>query len=169
MQMLEKLEVGDSVDVKGPQGPIVYTAPGKYTHGGVEHSVARINMVAGGTGITPLYQIISAVLNNPSDTTEIRLMYANNTEEDILLRTELETLEEENPQRFKLHYTVCEPEEGWEYSVGFVNLGMFRKHLFGAGEGTVTMLCGPQPMVQNACHPNLAQMGFVEGSTSIEF
>ncbi len=34
------------------------------------------------------------------------------TEDDILLRGELEQLRDKHPERFKLYYTVDRPEEG---------------------------------------------------------
>ena len=36
-------------------------------------------MVAGGTGITPMYQIIQEVASDPKDKTELYLLYANKT------------------------------------------------------------------------------------------
>ena len=44
-------------------------------------------MIAGGTGITPMLQIIRAALKNPLDRTKLSLIYANVNVEDILLRT----------------------------------------------------------------------------------
>ena len=43
-------------------------------------------MIAGGSGITPMLQVIIAVLDNPDDNTELALLYANHTEGDILVR-----------------------------------------------------------------------------------
>lgn len=43
-------------------------------------------MLAGGTGITPMFQVLNAILKNPRDTTSVTLLYGNLTEEDILLR-----------------------------------------------------------------------------------
>lgn len=40
-------------------------------------------MIAGGTGITPMYQIIKSSLKNPNDKTELALVYANVDELDI--------------------------------------------------------------------------------------
>jgi hypothetical protein len=40
-------------------------------------------MIAGGTGITPMYQIIKSSLKDPKDKTELRLIYANVNEDDI--------------------------------------------------------------------------------------
>lgn len=47
-------------------------------------------MVCGGSGITPAYQLIQSICNNENDNTQISLIYANRTEEDIWLRKELE-------------------------------------------------------------------------------
>lgn len=99
MQILESLEVGDTVDVKGPIGHFHYDRPGHYKNHKLESEVKRINMIAGGTGLTPMYQVMKAILSNPADLTEIRLLYANQTEADILLRPELEELAKSHPDR----------------------------------------------------------------------
>ena len=45
-------------------------------------------MVAGGTGITPCYQILQACLKN-NDGTDVSLVFGNRTVRDILLKDEL--------------------------------------------------------------------------------
>jgi NAD(P)H-flavin reductase len=40
-------------------------------------------MIAGGTGLTPMYQIIRSSLQDPKDKTELALIYANVEEDDI--------------------------------------------------------------------------------------
>lgn len=45
-----------------------------------------LSMVAGGSGITPCYDVAREVLHDPSDNTRISLVYANKHEEDIWLR-----------------------------------------------------------------------------------
>ena len=49
-----------------------------------------IGMVAGGSGITPMIQVIDHLLDDPRDNTEIRLLFANVSEDDILLRNKLD-------------------------------------------------------------------------------
>lgn len=56
-------------------------------------------MLAGGTGITPMYQVANMILKNPNDKTKMRLIFANLTEEDILLQKELAALAVEHPDR----------------------------------------------------------------------
>lgn len=62
-------------------------------------------------GITPMLQIIKAVLKDPEDQTKVFLLFANQTEEDILLRSELELLAKRH-ENFELWYTLDRPPEG---------------------------------------------------------
>ena len=62
------------------------------------------------TGITPMLQIIKAILKDPSDTTRVSLLFANQSENDILVREELEEMAEKHDQ-FSLWYTLDRPPE----------------------------------------------------------
>lgn len=46
-------------------------------------------MIAGGSGITPMYQIIHSIINDEKDTTRVSVLLANKTESDILCYEEL--------------------------------------------------------------------------------
>jgi len=80
-------------------------------------------MIAGGTGITPMYQIIQSSMKDASDKTKISLIYANVEEDDIcespqcqecplmaVLRKELEDLAAKSNGRFTLY--VSYPRRG---------------------------------------------------------
>lgn len=131
-------------------------------------------MVAGGSGITPLYQVIQAVLRDqPGDRTEMHLVYANRTEEDILLRGELERWAAEFPDRLKVWYVVervKRPEEGWEYSVGFVTEAILREHVpEGGDDDALALACGPPAMIQLAVAPSLEKMKYRRSSSFVVF
>ena len=49
-------------------------------------------MLCGGTGIAPMLQVIKEVLRNPDDKTEVSLVFANETFDDILLKSTLDEL-----------------------------------------------------------------------------
>ncbi|GAA5963660.1 hypothetical protein JCM21900_001968 [Sporobolomyces salmonicolor] len=132
-----ELKVGDYVDVKGPKGQMRYSPEFANT----------IGMIAGGTGITPMLQIIRAALKNPIDKTQLSLIYANVSFEDILLKAELDRLASEHPDQFKVYYVLNNPPEGWTGGVGFVNSEMIGKHLPGHAEDSKMLLCGPPPMM----------------------
>ena len=59
-QYLESLNIGDSIDVRGPSGHLVYRGKGAFDikedkKGPVKETrVKRVSMIAGGTGITPM-------------------------------------------------------------------------------------------------------------------
>lgn len=49
---------------------------------------------------------------------------------------------------------------GWEYSEGFINVDMIQEHLPTPSEDTLVLMCGPPPMIQFACNPNLDKLGY---------
>lgn len=114
------LKIGQTLKVKGPKGAMVYT-PGLVRHFG---------MIAGGTGITPMLQIIRAVIrgrprNGGKDTTEMDLIFANVTLEDILLKDDLDALAKED-DGFRVHYVLNNPPEQWDGGVGFATPEMIK-------------------------------------------
>jgi len=66
-------------------------------------------MIAGGTGITPMLQIVKAVLDNPRDKSELWLLFANREVDDILVRDYLEEYFKRYPGRLHLWYNSLTP------------------------------------------------------------
>lgn len=160
-QHLDSLELGSSVDVKGPLGHIEYNGKGYFTVHGKQKFAKKLAMIAGGTGITPIYQVMQAILKDPEDDTEMYVVYANRTEDDILLKDELDAWAEKYPDRVKVWYVIQESiKEGWKYSLGFVTESILREHIPESSETTLALACGPPPMLQFAVNPNLEKMGY---------
>lgn len=134
---VESKKIGEMVDFRGPKGFFNYTP----------NMVESFGMVAGGTGITPMYQVISAVLGNPEDKTRLHLIYANVSENDILMRAELEELEKKHRDQFKVHYVLNHAPENWTGSTGFITPEIMEAHLPKSTENTNLLICGPPPMV----------------------
>lgn len=88
------------------------------------------------------------------------LLFANQSEDDILLKNELEEVAKTHPLQFKLWYTVDRPSEGWKFSVGFISAEMIKDHLFPPSPDTLVLMCGPPPMINFACVPNLDKLGY---------
>ncbi|VUZ53101.1 unnamed protein product [Hymenolepis diminuta] len=164
-QYLESLSVGDGIDVSGPYGSIRYLGDGDFEVKGANArklKAENINMICGGSGLTPMYQILKYILNSSTDKSKIALIFANQTEQDIILRDELEQLRDANQSQFRLWYTVETPPEHWSYSVGYIDQKMIDEHCYPAGENTVNLLCGPATMIKNACIPGLTASGHAE-------
>uniref|UniRef100_A0A0G4I2N1 NADH-cytochrome b5 reductase n=1 Tax=Chromera velia CCMP2878 TaxID=1169474 RepID=A0A0G4I2N1_9ALVE len=169
-QYLDSLNVGDTIDIQGPVGKIEYHGNGKFTNGKVAlQQKKHVGMLAGGTGITPMLQIADAILRDPSDPTTVSLLYANQTEDDILLRSKFEELTQTHPDRFKVWYTLDRPpKSGWKYSTGFITKDMIAEHLPKPGPDSVVLMCGPPPMIKFACHANLDELKW-DKSDRLEF
>ncbi|XP_076955284.1 nitrate reductase [NADH]-like [Bidens hawaiensis] len=121
-QYLESLPLGSSIEIKGPLGHIEYTGKGTFLVHGKPKFAKKLAMFAGGTGITPIYQVMQAIFKDPEEDTKMYLVYADRTEDDILLRDELDAWAQKYEDRVKVWYVVGKSvREGWKYSVGFVN------------------------------------------------
>ncbi|NXO04054.1 NB5R3 reductase, partial [Rhinopomastus cyanomelas] len=167
-QYLDSLKIGDTIDFRGPSGLLVYHGKGNFAirpekkAEPVTKKVKYVGMIAGGTGITPMLQIIQAIIKDKDDPTVCHLLFANQTEKDILLRSELEEIQAQHPGRFKCWYTLDRAPEGWDYSQGFVNQEMIRDHLPPPQDDVLILMCGPPPMIQYACVPNLDKLGYTK-------
>ncbi|XP_042471635.1 NADH--cytochrome b5 reductase 1-like [Zingiber officinale] len=132
-----EMKVGDYMSVKGPKGRF------KYQVG----QVRAFGMIAGGSGITPMFQVTRAILENPKDKTKVYLIYANVTSEDILLKEELDSLARNYPDRFQIYYVLNQPPESWNGGgVGFVPKDMINNHCPAPAHDIQVMRCGPPPM-----------------------
>jgi cytochrome-b5 reductase len=163
-QYMGGLKVGDKVDLSGPFGVNEYLGNGKFKIGSKEKQCKALAMMSGGTGITPMLQVAAAILKDPSDPTTISLLYANQTENDILVRDLLDGYAEKYPKRFKVWYTLDRPPEGWKYSSGFITDAMIAEHLAPPGPDTLVLMCGPPPMINLACKPNLIKVGHADAA-----
>ncbi|KFP11055.1 NADH-cytochrome b5 reductase 3, partial [Egretta garzetta] len=168
-QYLDSLKIGETIDFRGPSGLLVYKGKGskfairpEKKAEPVTKEVKYVGMIAGGTGITPMLQIIRAIIKDKDDPTICHLLFANQTEKDILLRFELEEIQVQNPGRFKCWYTLDRAPENWDYSQGFVNEEMIRDHLPPPQNDVLILMCGPPPMIQYACIPNLEKVGYTK-------
>lgn len=145
------LKVGETLEFRGPKGAMTYK------NGLCKH----IGMIAGGTGITPMYQLIRAICEDEADTTTVSLLYANNSEDDILLRPQLDSWAAKFPHKFKVWYVVSTASEGWKYGTGFVTKELIADRLPTPSLDSKIMLCGPPGMI-NAMKNNLGVLGFTK-------
>lgn len=168
-QHVHGLKVGDTLDFQGPKGRYEYRGRGvfaikklKSQGGGFEIRKAKnIGMIAGGTGITPMLQIMRAAFRDAGDNSQMSLIFANQTEKDILLRDELEACEKDH-DNFKLHYTLDRPPAKWAYDTGFISAEMIQKHMPPPGKDTQILLCGPPPMIKFAIMPAFEKLGYTK-------
>lgn len=138
------LNVGEKLLVKGPFSKIPVTLNLK----------RELGLIAGGTGITPMYQIIQHVLQTPNDITKLSLLFANVSTNDILLKRELDELAQQHRDRFRVTYKVdrISDDEDWKGEVGRINVEMIKRHMPRPSsiedDSVLVMVCGPPGMMQ---------------------
>ncbi|SCU78364.1 LAFA_0A06260g1_1 [Lachancea sp. 'fantastica'] len=149
-KMVGELEIGDKIKVRGPKGFYTYT-PNMNT---------QIGMIAGGTGIAPMYQVVKSIHSDPNDHTKVSIIYGSQTEDDILLKKELDSIVESNPDQFKIHYLLDKPtRETWVGGVGYITADVMKQHLPAPGDGVQILVCGPPGMV-SAVKRNAVSLGY---------
>jgi cytochrome-b5 reductase len=162
-QFLDKMQIGDKISVKGPLGEYIFhpqpNVVQTFTHtpSKVTQTFESIGFIAGGSGITPVLQTARALLADPSIKVTIKILYANRTDNDILCHDTLTQINE--LPNVEVWYTLDVPPEGWKYSSGFIDEAMVRDHLPAPSKDTFIFCCGPPPMIEFACKPNLAKVG----------
>merc|ERR1711862_500459 len=112
--------------------------------------VSRITMLAGGTGIAPMYQALIPILKNSMQT--VRLLFGNKTPDDILLKKELDALSAEYPDRFTVTYVVGEDNDDMRHAgvfdiTGWIDSEKIQKFGFPVdGKESITWVCGVDSM-----------------------
>ncbi|KAG2142479.1 hypothetical protein DEU56DRAFT_972043 [Suillus clintonianus] len=156
-----QLHLGDSVELKGPLGSFIWDGPSTALWKGIRNTVKEVGMICGGSGITPILQVLRSILQNAESETRVWVISANKTEQDILCREELDMLfTSHSRERFKLHYTLSIAPDEWPYSVGRINDVLLSEHMPRHSEHGLILACGPDAMIAHVIKPGLQNMGW---------
>ncbi|GME86202.1 hypothetical protein B5S31_g5798 [[Candida] boidinii] len=150
------LNPGNEVEFRGPVGRMSY----------VENMSKNLVMIAGGSGITPMLQVIGYITTTPEDLTNMTLIYANETENDILLKEELDEFSKSYPN-FKLVYVLNKPKDSnWDEGyTGLITKELLSEYLPKDAENKENkiFICGPLEMKKqmlNYCE----ELGYEKGT-----
>ncbi|KAK3361167.1 ferredoxin reductase-like protein [Lasiosphaeria ovina] len=136
---LHSLKPGDRLTV-APIKELSWT-PNKHPH---------VALIAGGAGITPMYQLTQGILNNPEDKTRITLVWGVNTDSEIFLAEQFGALQKKFPDRFKAIYVVATPESSSPHPKGFITKQILEDAGLSASseknKDIKVLVCGPPPM-----------------------
>jgi cytochrome-b5 reductase len=125
-------------------------------------------MVAGGTGITPFYQLIQHIQHQAPEeghkVPELKLIYANRTSHDILLKEDIEKLAGEH-RGLSVSFSIDVPEEDehWEGHAGFIDKEYLEKEVGAPEEKKIIMFCGP-PKMNEFIAQTLLELGHDESN-----
>ncbi|KAG0595387.1 hypothetical protein M758_UG162300 [Ceratodon purpureus] len=139
-QRIARLNLGDSLEMRGPVVELQYKANMK----------KHLGMIAGDIGITYMLQLMNAIMSNPKDNTQVSLLYENESPEDILLKEKLDKLSQSHPN-FKVFYTVNIAGGEWQGGQGHVSADMIYKALPHPSSHTLILVSGPPKLIDRVC------------------
>ncbi|TDL19422.1 cytochrome-b5 reductase [Rickenella mellea] len=138
---IHDLKPGDSLSIKGPIPKFPYK----------ENEFEEVALIGGGSGITPLYQILTHALPKKTNKTKFTLIFANVTEADILLREEFDELKKSYPDKFNVVYVLDKGTKDWKGETGFVTKEIIKKYVPSPDlhEKVKVFICGPPAQVSS--------------------
>lgn len=103
----------------------------------------EIALIGGGSGITPLYQLVHEISKNPHDNTKVKLFYGSQTENDVILKKELDEIAKKHKDQIQIHYFADKVSSSWDGETGYINKEFLQKHLPGPKSNSKVFVCGP--------------------------
>ena len=137
--LVDEVRAGDRLEVHGPLGAFFVWRPGG--------DPRPVQLIAGGSGVVPLYAIASARAE-AGDATPFRLFYSVRTPDDVYFARELEALAGTSaPLRLDLVYTRRAPD-GWPIAPGRITRDALEAAVVPAAEHPVVYVCGSTGFVE---------------------
>lgn len=160
--LLDKLTIGEKVDMKGPIGRFIYLGNGRVLLSDKERAVKSFRMICGGSGITPIYQVLRVVVTNPQDPTRCTVIDGNRMEEDILCRQDLDSFAALGGERCEIVHTLTKASRNWRGLRGRVGEELLKQYAAPSMDGdSLALICGPEGM-EKAVRKTLLEIGWCE-------
>jgi NAD(P)H-flavin reductase len=154
--LIDKLVVGDTIDLKGPFG--------RFGFGALPKDFKKLVLIAGGVGIAPLRSMIQKSFQGNADF-PMQLFYGYRNIEDHLFREEFDEYAKDD--RFSITSSVSQhTDDTPEINNGYITDYLDGK-IFEAHEGTHVCICGPPPMVKST-RAKLFELGFERSNVHVE-
>ncbi|MBO9577697.1 MAG: oxidoreductase [Microbacteriaceae bacterium] len=139
--LVRGLQLGDELEVHGPLGRFfVWRPPGA---GADPAALAPVQLIAGGSGVVPLFAMASAH-EAARDATELRLLYSVRSPEDAFFREEIATFE---ATRVDWAFTRRAPD-GATRPPGRLTREALAELAVGAERAPRVFVCGPTAFVE---------------------
>ena len=139
--LVDELQVGDQVELRGPLGGWFVWKPAV---DGTEQT-EPVQLIAGGSGIVPFVAMIRAHAASAS-TASFRLLYSVRSPEDRFFVAELEELE--GPLLEITWVYTRETPSGWPTPPGRVTEEILARSTIAASENPAVFVCGPTGFVE---------------------
>jgi ferredoxin-NADP reductase len=151
-QALDRMKGGEWFRLWGPYGNFDFS--GEYP---------KLGFLSGGIGITPLRSMLRYIMDKKL-LTDVKMLYANHTEADIVFRDELEEIQRQDNKIMIENVLTREP--GWKGLKGHINSDMIMQQIPDFKE-RVFYICGP-PSMNTALSKELKALEMPDDKIKIE-
>jgi nitrate reductase (NAD(P)H) len=146
-QAIDALPIGQFIEMKGPIGKFEYCGYGKCLINDRPRQIKTFVMICGGSGITPIYQVFRAVMQNPEDQTKCIIFDGNRLFEDILCKEELDYLSSDNCHRCQILHTLTRAPGEWQGLRGRITGNLVEEYCIQHKDSeTLVLICGPEAL-----------------------
>lgn len=161
-QALDSIPIGHFAEFKGPIGKFEYLGRGNCAVNNKTRHVKRLFMICGGSGITPIFQVLRAVMQDKEDSTTCVVLDGNRLAEDILCKEDLDVFARDNVDRCKLLYTLTQGPDDWQGLRGRIGAPLLKEHCVrGTENDALVLICGPEALEKSA-HKALNEQGWLD-------
>ena len=137
------------------EGEIIFSSrpQGKFFKPPTDLKPRHYIMIAGGSGITPLFSIIKTALSCDEEN-EVTLIYCNRKESSIIYKTALQKWEKDHPSKLRIIHVLSKPQTHFEETSfkkkGRLSADLLKKilHPFFSSKNTEYYLCGPHDLMK---------------------
>ncbi|XP_075730927.1 NADH-cytochrome b5 reductase 2-like [Rhipicephalus microplus] len=163
-QYLDSFKPGDKIEIQGPKGRFLYEGRGQFAtaEGRGLPLVTRLGLVAAGSGVTPMLQLLRHLLADNADQTTVMMIDVSSSEQDIIARRELEEYAQHHGT-FSIRHVLSRPPTSGEmvnYVPGPLNLEVMTEHLPPPNSGTMVLCCGSPRFIAGICEPALRKIRY---------
>lgn len=143
-----ELKEGDTLSFKGPIVKWKWE-PNQFD------SVA---LIGGGSGITPLWQLLHTIATNPQDKTKVQLFYGSKSLDDIIAHKEIDEVAAAHPDQVKVTYFIDEGADDPKNNIvhGFIDKEVLQKSLPGPSSKLKIFVCGPPGLYKAISGPKVS-------------
>ncbi|EPS36319.1 hypothetical protein H072_10187 [Dactylellina haptotyla CBS 200.50] len=156
---LDALSIGQDIEIKGPIGKLEYLGKGRVTVSGIERKVKSFCMICAGSGITPIFQVLRAVMQDPEDDTKCVVFDGNRLEEDILCKEDLDRYEADNAHKCTIFHTLSNASDSWTGRRGRIGKELICNEM--PRDDALVLICGP-PALEASVKQILLDEGYGE-------
>ncbi|KAG5492501.1 hypothetical protein JKF63_01079 [Porcisia hertigi] len=160
-EWISSMRPGDSVEMKACGGLRIELHPQQRQMMYRKRVIKKLALIAGGSGVAPMLQIIKAALNRPyvDNIETIHLVYAAEDEHELTYRSLMKKYRSDNPDKFDCVFVLNNPPEGWTEGVGYVDRSTLQRFLPPPSKDLLVAICGP-PVMQRSVVADLTALSY---------